>query len=144
KLIIEPTELLKKVPFFKDIPENEFKASASCMKQRLFSEGEFIIYQGEAGNSLFLIARGVVRVSREENGTKRDLATLFAGDFFGEMALLHNEPRSASIQAITSCTLYELSRYDLNRFVDFHPRIREALKEADQKRRSSIFLTENL
>ena len=99
-LRVGPEELLRKVPFFQDIPEEEFEAIANRMKSRSMGGKEIIISQGDPGAALFLIARGVVRVSREDKGESRDLGTLMAGDFFGEMALLHAEPRTATVRTL--------------------------------------------
>ena len=77
-----------------------------------------------------------MRVSREDKGVSRDLASLMAGDFFGEMALLHQEPRTATVRAVTPCSLYELHRNDLNATIDAYPSIRKALEESDRKRKA--------
>lgn len=138
RLRVEPSELLRKVPFFKGIPPHEFADIAHRMRARTFTEGSVIIRQDAEGDSLFLIARGVVRVSREENGGARDLATLMAGDFFGEMALIHREPRTATVRAITPSSLYELRREDLDAVIEKYPAMQQALQEADQKRKAEM------
>jgi monovalent cation:H+ antiporter, CPA1 family len=137
RLRVEPEELLRKVPFFSGIPKAEFQAIATRMKAHTYDEGAAIIRQGEPGDSLFLIARGVVRVSREEAGMRRNLATLMAGDFFGEMALLHQEPRSATVQAVTPSAVYELGRAGLAEAMTAHPAIRAMLEEADLRRKEA-------
>jgi CRP-like cAMP-binding protein len=96
-----------------------------------------MVREGEAGESLFLIARGVVRVSRQFEGGRADIATLVAGDFFGEMALLHDEPRSATVTAVTPCALYELSREAAVGWMEQYPAIRAALEAADRKRKTT-------
>lgn len=138
KLRIEPVELLRKVPLFRDIPPQGFADIAARMRPHTISEDEVIIRQGEGGDSLFLIARGVVRVARDEHGISRDLATLIAGDFFGEMALLHGEPRTATVRAVTPCSLYELRREDLNASMEGYPAIRPVLEEADRRRKLAL------
>jgi CPA1 family monovalent cation:H+ antiporter len=133
---IDPHELLRKVAFFKDMGEEEFDHIAERMAAKTVNEKDVIIRQGDAGNSLFLITRGVVRVTREENGERRDLSTLLAGDFFGEMALLHGEKRNATVWAVTPCYLYELHRTVLEEAMEEFPAVREAMYEADRKRRA--------
>lgn len=142
KLKFEPYELLRKVPFFNEIPDKEYGQIVEHTITRSFSGKDFIIRQGEEGNSLFLIARGVVRVSRSDEGKSRDLATLMAGDFFGEMALLHAEPRTATVRAVTSCLLYELNQKDLFTAMETCPSIRSALEEADRQRKSEMKKTD--
>lgn len=138
QLKVEPTELLKKVPFFQDVPPHEFADIANRMRSRTFTEGSVVIKQDADGDSMFLIARGVVRVSRVDNGNSRDLATLMAGDFFGEMALLHRDPRTATVRAITPSSLYELRRVDLDQVIEKYPDMRKALEEADQRRKAQL------
>lgn len=137
-LSVEPQELLRKVPFFQKMSEGDFEWLAHRMIERNFAEHETVIRQGEAGESLFLIARGVLRVTREDNGRQRDLATLMAGDFFGEMALLDDEPRTASVAAVTPCSLYELTRHHLETAMKEHPHIRHALETEAAVRRSTL------
>ncbi|MHC4873301.1 MAG: cation:proton antiporter [Planctomycetota bacterium] len=136
-LQIEPEELLRKVPCFIDFPQERFKDLASRMHCQTHTGGESVIKQGEVGNSLFLIARGVVRVVREDNNTCTPLATLIAGDFFGENALLHGETRNASVHMTTPGTLYELDRAALDEAIKVYPEIQAALEETDKLRHTS-------
>lgn len=138
KLAVDPTELLKKVPFFKGIPVEEFHAVSQRMRRRTAPAGDAIVKQGEGGSSLFLVARGVVRVSRQEGGITRDLATLMAGDFFGEMALLHGGARTATCRAVTPCALYELRREDIDAVAETCPSMQQALEDADRARRAEL------
>ena len=138
KLAVDPRELLKKVPFFVDIPEGEFDTVAERLRRRTAPAGDAIVRQGEAGSSLFLVARGVVRVSRQDGGMSRDIATLMAGDFFGEMALLHGGGRTATCRAVTPCALYELRREDLEDVLATCPAMERSLREADTRRRAEL------
>ena len=97
-----------------------------------------LVQQGELGDSLYLIARGVVRVSREEQGELRDLGTLIAGDFFGEMALMHHESRNASVRTITPCQLYELRQRELEEVMQECPELRQRLAQVDAKRQQEL------
>lgn len=133
-LQIDPHELLRKVPFFQKTPEEDFEKIIALLKSRTIPAGEIIIKEGTAGKSMFLIARGVVRVIRGAGDNEEDLASLLPGDFFGEMALLHDEPRSASCRAATPAALYELTREDIRRIAEVAPTIQHALQEADQER----------
>lgn len=138
RLRVGPEELLRKVPFFAETPPDEFHELARRLRPRTAPAGEAIIRQGEVGDSLYLIARGVIRVSRSDDGESRDLATLLAGDFFGEMALLHGERRTATCRAMTPCALYELRRDDLEAVRAQCPAIQEALVEADRRRKAEL------
>ncbi len=138
RLQIEPSELLRKVPFFTNIPPTDFEGLAQHMRSQSLPAMETVIRQGDSDDNLFLIARGVVRISHEDNGKSHDLATLMAGDFFGEMALLHDAPRTANVQTVTPCTLYTLKRTDVEQAMQKWPSIRSALEEADRQRQQTL------
>ncbi len=138
ELKIDPAELLRKVPFFQDVLDEDFAKVTSKLHPCTIPAGDVIIRQGDRGDSLFLIARGVVRVSYNENGQDHDLATLMAGDFFGEMALLQRHRRFATCRAVSPCSLYELRRKDFDYICDTCPAIKSALQEADRERRHEI------
>jgi len=138
KLQVSPEELLKKVPFFADTPPEEFAHLARKLRRRTAPAGEVIVRQGGSGSSLFLVARGVIRVSLLKGDVSEDLATLMAGDFFGETALLHNTYRTATCRAVTPCALYELRRDDLDEVRARCPAIQAALEEADSRRQAEL------
>ncbi|HSW28193.1 MAG TPA: cation:proton antiporter [Longimicrobiales bacterium] len=136
KLAVDPRELLAKVPFFQGVPKREQATVVEKLRRHTAPAGDAIVEQGDRGSSLFLVARGVVRVSRLDGEGPRDLATLMAGDFFGEMALLHGGARTATCRAVTPCALYELRREDLETVLEACPAMREALVAADERRRA--------
>jgi len=137
-LRVDPSDLLRTVPFFQGLPPEEFARLANRLRSRTVPAGDIIIRQGERGDSLFLIARGVVRVSQAVDGMERDLATLLAGDFFGEMALLHGDPRTATCRAVTPCALHELRRADFQDAAAHCHAMREALEAAERARRPAL------
>lgn len=137
-LQISPAELLRKVPFFQDLPEGEVERVIERLRRHTAPAGEAIVRQGERGTSLYMVARGVVRVTRTDDGARRELATLVAGDFFGEMALIHGGERTATCRAVTPCALYELRREDVLAVQEACPAMREALAEADRRRRAEL------
>ncbi|MCH7741357.1 MAG: cation:proton antiporter [Proteobacteria bacterium] len=133
---IEVSELLRKVPLFQGM-ESEFDTIASYLRPRTVPRGTAIIKQGQAGDSMFLIARGIANVVIEDGGEVNQVATLYAGDFFGEAALLHSAPRNASSIAATPCSLYELKQEDLYKLMAAYPKIRRAVEEVDKERLDS-------
>ena len=131
---IEVTEILKKVPMFQGVSEEEHAFIGSYLRTKTVPRGKAIIKQGNAGDSIFLIARGIANVEVTEGDAVNHVATLYAGDFFGEAALLHGTPRNATTIAATPCSLYELKRQDLDRICEQHPKIRETVEEVDRER----------
>ena len=92
--------LLNKIPIFMSLKENEIQELANNCKRVNFKSDDFIINQGDPGNSLFIIADGVVGVHINNKSKEMILvAKLGVGDFFGEMSLMTGEPRSANIIA---------------------------------------------
>jgi CPA1 family monovalent cation:H+ antiporter len=134
ELEIDPRELLRKVPFFQRTPEEDFEKIIKLLKARTVPAGEYIIREGESGKSMYLIARGVVRVLKGHGEKETELASLLPGDFFGEMALLHDDRRSASCRAVTPCALYELTQVDIKHVAEVAPAIQHALEAADADR----------
>jgi len=137
RLRVEPDELLKKVPFFADTSPDDFLVLSQKMQRHSVPPGEAVIRQGEKGDSLYLIARGVVRISRKQAEKEQDLTSLFAGDFFGEMALLHDDIRTATVTSVSPCTFYVLGRRDVHDVLEKNPAIRLALEQADKNRRKA-------
>ena len=131
---IEIDELLSKVPLFAEIDPAQYDVIAARLHSRTVPRGTDIIRQGQMGDSMFLIARGIANVSVTDNGEDRQLATLYAGDFFGESALLHDTPRNATATAATPCSMYELKRSDLDKICADYPKIREGVEKVDEQR----------
>ena len=135
KLTLEPIALVQRIPGFQDIALVDVANIAVRMQLQVVPERQVILRQGEPGDYMYFIAHGVVRVSREEHGVWRDLATMMAGEFFGEVALLSGrQPRNATVTAVTHCTLYKLHRSDLEVAMAMQPAIRKALEEESHKR----------
>ena len=138
---IEVTEILRKVPMFKGLDPSDFDLVSSFFRAKTVPRGVAIIRQGDQGDSMFLIARGIANLLVQDGKDINQVATLYAGDFFGEAALLHRTPRNATAMAATPCSLYELSRKDLDRIGDMHPNIRNAIEEVDRERLTSTTVT---
>jgi len=89
--------------------------------ERRVNDGEVIINEGEIGSSMFFIIDGEVKIFRRHHGKNIELAVLKSGNFFGEMTLLDEFPRSASVSAIGDCVLYELSKANFNDLIEKYP-----------------------
>jgi CPA1 family monovalent cation:H+ antiporter len=128
-LKLEPVELVRRWPPLQSLPPEDLASIAIRMRPQPVGEREVVMKQGEPSDCMYFIAHGVVRLSREENGASRDMATFMAGDFFGEGALLGGEPYGATATAVTRCSLYRLERMDLEVAIANSPIIREALEK---------------
>jgi monovalent cation:H+ antiporter, CPA1 family len=134
---IEVDELLAKVPLFSEVDPDQYDVIASYLRSTTIPRGTDIIRQGQMGDSMFLIARGIANVTVQDDGESRNLATLYAGDFFGESALLHDTPRNATATAATPCSMYELKRSDLDKICADYPAIRAGVEKVDAQRKQS-------
>jgi len=118
--------LFKKISLFQDLKESEVKQVLSLSVPRTFPAGAVIIREDEAGDSMFIMLRGEVEITKrlglvldEETPRERIIIRLKAeeGVCFGEMSLLENEPRSATVTALTECLLMEMGREDFMRLI---------------------------
>jgi CRP/FNR family transcriptional regulator/CRP/FNR family cyclic AMP-dependent transcriptional regulator len=100
------------VPLFTGLSSKDLTAICKVMIHKRFEPGEVIVYEeDEEGQTFFIIVSGLVHVTvMTSEGKNAVLATLKRGDFFGEMALLDGEPRSASVIAAQQCDLFLLYR----------------------------------
>jgi CRP/FNR family transcriptional regulator, cyclic AMP receptor protein len=105
-------EFALKVPLFKNLSQREVAAICSAMLPRTFGAGETVVHQDEGeSRSFFIIAEGSVNIAvLSSEGKQTILTRLRTGDFFGEMAILDGEPRSASVVAAEECMLLVLYR----------------------------------
>ena len=111
--------ILKKVKFFDTLTEDELKKIASLSKPEEYKEGETIFSEGDEGERLFVILSGAVRISKNIPGMGEEaLSILRVGDYFGEMSLIDNAPRSADARTHEDSSLMTLSKKDLEGLMD--------------------------
>jgi uncharacterized protein YhbP (UPF0306 family) len=95
---------------FRDLPEHEVEALAEQLATVQAHAGDVIVRQGAPADKFFIIVDGEVEVVREDAGETRTVAVLRAGQFFGEMAILADKPRVATVRALTPTTLLTMKR----------------------------------
>ncbi|GAB4300944.1 MAG: Crp/Fnr family transcriptional regulator [Myxococcota bacterium] len=107
----EHLELLKRVSIFSELNESELRKLEKLLTSRVYSRDRLIVSQEDKGDALFIIAKGKVKVVLYgESGREMILSIFKEGDFFGEMALLDGQPRSANVIAIEDSELLSLNR----------------------------------
>ncbi|MGI9508944.1 MAG: EAL domain-containing protein [Geminicoccaceae bacterium] len=105
----------------------------------LVDEGSVIFHEGERGHSAFLIERGEVEISVQRNGQGMRLASRGPGEVFGEMAIIDDQPRSATVTAVRPCQLLMITRDQLvNRIEQTDPVLRMCLRVILQRFRSTL------
>jgi CRP-like cAMP-binding protein len=113
--------LLRRVPMFADLDRRELIEVEKILYRRSYEAGEVIFRQDDPGVGMYVIERGRVEVVHDATG--RRLAELGDGDFFGEIALLNETPRSARVAAIEPTTLYGLFQPELYDLFERMPRL---------------------
>jgi CRP/FNR family transcriptional regulator, cyclic AMP receptor protein len=111
--------MLQDVPLFSSLDKKALGRIANSSTKRAFKEGEVITKEGEIGVTFYLILNGSVEVRRG----KRVLAKLGRREFFGEMALFDNQPRSADVVATSETTCILLTSWDLMGVISANPKI---------------------
>ena len=110
---MDDRELLRTVPIFSELSETDVTSLAQLLARRKYPKDAVVFFENEEGDSFFMIVQGRIKVTiLGDDGREVILSMLGPGDFFGEMALLDNEPRSASAIAAEESELLSLSRAD--------------------------------
>lgn len=110
----EKAAALARVPLFTGISDESMARLASVAGVQEFEDGQFIVRQGQVGTGLYVILRGAVRVIRGST----ELARLAETDFFGELAVIDQQPRLASVQADGEVVCLALASWDLLQLVE--------------------------
>ena len=125
-----PAEVLQRVPLFADLDRRELQSLASSFKERTFSAGETVASEGSGGVGVCIIDQGTARVSRRGE----DISTLGPGDYFGEIALLDEGARTATVTAETELRCYGLTSWEFRPLVETNAGIAWKLLQALAKR----------
>jgi CRP-like cAMP-binding protein len=145
-------EVLHKVPLFSDLNEAELARFAEVTREREYPKNSVILFEDDPGDALYIVSTGQVKVVLiGEDGREVILSVLGDGDFFGEMALIDDEPRSAHVIAMKDSQLLVLRRDDFQLQLRDHPTIAlkllrelvQRLRRADEKIGGLVLLDVN-
>ena len=138
--------LIQTVPLFSDLSETSLKVITDKMVARSYDKEKMILIEESAGETFFLISKGSVKITRmSDDGREVILAILGEGDFFGEMALLDGEGRSANVVALEDAEVLTLQRSDFLDILERFPKIAiHLLKELTTRIRHSDQQIESL
>jgi cAMP-dependent protein kinase regulator len=129
------------IPLFAELKEQELQSLLRQLQVKNFHKEVLICREGEAGDSLFIIGRGEVAITKQMPGGKEVwIRNLREGDFFGEFAFFTDQKRHASVKAITECEILQISHNELGKIVKTHPRVMEVLQNFFRKRVLDLFL----
>lgn len=113
--------LLKNIPLFDDLAEDELQALLTRFEERKHQAGDEVFVAGKEGDTLYLIQEGAVDIHTGEGKAKTTLASLFHGQIFGELSLFDGSPRSATATTTKDTTLLALERDDFTAFLTSKP-----------------------
>ena len=116
-----------------DLAQTKVEHGPSIKRQH-FEPGDIIFHQGDLGDSVYVIERGECHVIRQASGESTTLATLRTGDYFGEMALLSDKSRNATIQARTAMEVLLIPKEDFDTLRKSVPAFGEVFHELARKR----------
>jgi len=116
------SDIIRNIPLFSGLSREDIAKILGKLEERSFSSGATIFSQGDQGDAFYLIQSGAVQVVLESKGVRPEgIVVLGPQDWFGEMALLSAEPRSATIVAVKDTTVWRLSREDWDELIEKHP-----------------------
>lgn len=122
--------ILEQMPLFSGLNSDDIFTIASHLRVEKHRAGALIIRQGEVGDKFYIIKEGEVEVLQDADGLERTVAWLNRGDYFGEIALLKEVPRTASCKAKTPVELLVLTKADFNR-LEISSKIQKTISQAE-------------
>jgi len=126
-LTVEKALFLKSAPLFGGLEGEELAALADIALEQEFKPGETIFEENQPPDHLYLIVQGKVEVFRRVNSAERPLAILGEKECFGEMAILDEQPRSASVRAAEPTTVLKIDRESFRELILERPQIAFAI-----------------
>ena len=115
---------IRRVPLFRDFADDEAAAVAATVTDRRYGKHQFIVREGDPGDTFFILVKGSISVCRiAPDGRETILSILKEGDFFGEMSLLDGAPRSATVVAEQDMRVTNFDRGEFVRLVEVSPKI---------------------
>ena len=129
-------EMIEKVPLFKGADDSLIREIILLLEPVVYTPGDYVVREGDIGYDMFFISKGSVDVMSGDESIV--YATLSAGQFFGEIALLLSMPRTATIKAKEYCDLYRLEKEIFDRVIERYPDFTETMKKLADKRREEL------
>ncbi len=136
---------LKSIPLFRHFLDSDLEELANGFRTREVAQYDDILTEGEAGDEMCLIVAGKVEVYRQSpSGERAVLNVLGSGAHFGEVALLRDEPRNASVRAITPATLLSIDKKSFQKLLKRNPQLKAAVEETAAYRTGKEEVSVNL
>jgi CRP/FNR family cyclic AMP-dependent transcriptional regulator len=122
------TEVLREAPLFSGLDDEAAQALSASMTESHLARGEVLFREGDEGDRLYVVTEGKVKLGRTSaDGRENLLAILGPGQMFGELSLFDPGPRSATVTAVTDCTLQSLAHDELGHWLTGRPEVARGL-----------------
>lgn len=125
---MDPTPLLRSIELFEGLTDEDLAELGASLQQRQFAAGSMIFSQGDNGDSMYIVESGDINIHLPGDASRRiSLKDIARGEYFGELALFDEKPRSASALATTDTVLLELQRRTLEGYLENRPKVALAI-----------------
>jgi NTE family protein len=129
---ISPQNILKAIPLFKNLDDEDLELIAARLRKEHYPKGAMVFKQGDVGDKLYLVESGQVQVVSQDQSEA--IARMGPGNFVGDIALLLDQPRTASLEVTIDAQLWALSKDDFDRIIDTRPSIAlEMMRELSRR-----------
>ncbi len=116
-------EFLRRVRLFQELDDHTLSEIGNAAVEQRYEAGQSIVRQGDTGIGMFIVRSGKVEIVQEHGGKDEKVRDLGPGDVFGEMALLDEFPRSATVRAVEPTTCLGITRWHFKGILESHPQI---------------------
>lgn len=116
-------EFLRRVPMFQELDDHTLREIGNAAVEQRWEAGQEIVREGDTGVGMFIVRSGKVEIVQAHDGKTEKVRELGPGDVFGEMALLDEFPRSATVRAIEPTTCLGITRWHFRGILESHPAI---------------------
>ncbi|EQC35853.1 CAMKK/CAMKK-META protein kinase [Saprolegnia diclina VS20] len=113
-------DIMIQVQLFANLSQNQQEQVLQALKPIKFKDGQAIVKQGERGERFFMIAKGEAVITKNMDGKERMITHLYAGHYFGELALIYDDPRTATVRAVGDVELLYLTQKDFQQVGQVH------------------------
>jgi len=131
-------DALSRVDVFRALDAEKIDRLARRMRMIIYGPGEVVLRQGDPGDSLYVVRAGSVAVQLGALGARKEIATLSAGQFFGEMSLMTGESRSATVVAKTDCECYVVDKQAFQQILEERPELAGIISDILSRRQVAL------
>jgi CRP-like cAMP-binding protein len=136
---------MKQIPVaFENLSPNQIETLFTAATEVSCKKGDHVFEEGDVAEAFYIIQDGKFSINILKNEKQKQIRTMEAGEYFGEMALLHNDKRSAMVEAMEDSTLYRINKEDFNNLTKEHPELTDAIKRNIRERHEELVLREHL